>query len=177
MRGAICFDSPLGPLWIVHDGRALTGVRLGGERPHDTAEAAAPEHIIAAFRAYFDGDFASVAELPLALCGSVFQMRVWAAVRAIPPGRVASYADLARALGGVASGAGPNARAVGQANARNPVTIAVPCHRVVGADGRLTGYAGGLAAKAWLLAHEGWRPAQPSLLPDVMPGGVAACHA
>jgi methylated-DNA-[protein]-cysteine S-methyltransferase len=69
-------------------------------------------------------------------------------------------------MGGAASGRGINARAVGHANARNPFAIAVPCHRVIGSDGSLTGYAGGLHAKSWLLQHEGWAPAQASLLAD-----------
>ena len=101
--------------------------------------------------------------LATGVMGSSFERAVWAELRRIPPGQTRSYGDIARALGGAASGAGPNARAVGTANGRNPLAIVVPCHRVIGADGSLTGYAGGLDRKAWLLAHEGWEAAQKSL--------------
>ena len=106
--------------------------------------------------AYFGGDFAAFAGLPLATNGSPFQQAVWAALRAIPPGTTATYGALARGLGL------PNgARAVGLANGSNPIGVIVPCHRVIGADGTLTGYAGGLHRKHWLLRHEGVRvPAQ-----------------
>ncbi len=82
--------------------------------------------------------------------GTEFQRRVWAELRAIPPGSTRTYGELAARLGG------PNAsRAVGLANSQNPLSIVVPCHRLVGSDGSLTGYAGGLARKQWLLRHEG----------------------
>jgi O-6-methylguanine DNA methyltransferase len=98
---------------------------------------------------YFEGgrtDFA----LPLVYPGSPFQLRVWNALRAIPFGGTISYGELARRIGD------PKAmRAVGAANGRNPIPIIVPCHRVIGADGSLTGFGGGLERKRWLLAHEG----------------------
>ncbi|TMA44133.1 MAG: methylated-DNA--[protein]-cysteine S-methyltransferase, partial [Deltaproteobacteria bacterium] len=84
--------------------------------------------------------------------GTEFQRRVWGALRKVPPGRTVSYGELARAVG--APGA---ARAVGAANGSNPVGIVIPCHRVIGADGSLTGYAGGVERKEWLLGHEGNR--------------------
>lgn len=114
-----------------------------------------PPPVAQAFAAYFAGNLRALEALATASVGSPFQRAVWAELRRIPPGQTRSYADIARALGGAATGAGPNARAVGTANGRNPLAIVVPCHRVIGADGRLTGYAGGLQAKAWLLAHEG----------------------
>ncbi len=81
--------------------------------------------------------------------GTAFQRRVWGALREIPPGRTRSYGQLAAAAGRPRA-----ARAAGAANGANPVSLVVPCHRVVGADGRLTGYGGGLERKRWLLAHE-----------------------
>jgi methylated-DNA-[protein]-cysteine S-methyltransferase len=99
--------------------------------------------------AYFAGERATFA-LPLAARGTPFQARVWAALCGIAPGETISYAELARRVGH------PTAvRAVGGANARNPLAIVVPCHRVIGAGGALTGFAGGVERKRWLLAHEG----------------------
>jgi methylated-DNA-[protein]-cysteine S-methyltransferase len=99
-------------------------------------------------RAYFDGARTSF-DLPLSFGGTPFQRRVWEALRGIPFGETITYAELARRVGA------PNgSRAVGGANARNPISIVVPCHRVVGSDGSLTGYAGGEARKRWLLDLE-----------------------
>jgi methylated-DNA-[protein]-cysteine S-methyltransferase len=89
-------------------------------------------------------------DLPLEPTGSVFQRRVWDALRAIPYGTTVSYSDIARRLGGVRA-----TRAVGAANGQNPIPIIVPCHRVVGAHGELTGFGGGIDRKRWLLEHEG----------------------
>jgi methylated-DNA-[protein]-cysteine S-methyltransferase len=89
-------------------------------------------------------------DLPLDAVGSVFQRRVWDALRAIPYGTTVSYSELARRLGDSRA-----TRAVGAANGRNPIPIIVPCHRVVGARGELTGFGGGLDRKRWLLEHEG----------------------
>ena len=98
---------------------------------------------------YFDGDIHAVDALACAGRGTPFQERAWAALRKIPAGTTTTYGELAKAI------AAPNAaRAVGLANNRNPVAVVVPCHRVIGADGSLTGYGGGLPAKRWLLAHE-----------------------
>jgi len=101
-------------------------------------------------RAYFAGDLQALDEIAVDTGGTEFQHRVWTELRNIPVGETCSYADLARAVGR------PSAtRAVGAANGRNPVSVIVPCHRVIGADGSLTGYGGGLERKRWLLAHEG----------------------
>lgn len=101
---------------------------------------------------YLEGDIVAIDALAVSPVGTPFQQRVWAALRTIPPGTTWSYQDLADAVGD------PGAtRAVGTANGRNPVSVVVPCHRVVRADGSLGGYAGGLERKAWLLAHEGAR--------------------
>ncbi len=102
--------------------------------------------------AYFAGDIAALSSVPSAAVGTPFQRRVWAALRGIQAGTTASYGELARSLGKPTA-----SRAVGAANGQNPVGLVVPCHRVVGADGRLTGYAGGLDRKRWLLEHEGAR--------------------
>ncbi len=107
-----------------------------------------------ALTAYFSGDLHAVDALPVTTGGSPFQQSVWAALRTIPAGRTTTYGELAAAIGRPDA-----ARAVGAANGANPVSIVVPCHRVVGAGGSLTGYAGGLERKRWLLAHEkGARP-------------------
>lgn len=103
-----------------------------------------------ALRAYFDGDTGCLASLPVASNGTGFQRMVWDALRQIPPGQTVSYGALAARIGR------PTAvRAVGLANGANPVSIVVPCHRVIGADGALTGFGGGVERKRWLLAHEG----------------------
>lgn len=99
---------------------------------------------------YFEGEFDAFDELDIDLGGTPFQQKVWNALRTIPAGTTRSYAGLARQLGVPAA-----YRAVGLANARNPIAIVVPCHRLIGADGGLTGYAGGLERKRWLLRHEG----------------------
>jgi methylated-DNA-[protein]-cysteine S-methyltransferase len=102
-----------------------------------------------AIAAYFHGDLHAIDALPTATAGTPFQKRVWEALREIPTGRTWSYGDLAKRIGQ------PTAvRAVGLANGANPIGIVVPCHRVIGADGSLTGYGGGLERKRWLLHHE-----------------------
>ena len=146
-------DTPLGALTLISDGRALVRVVLPDEtRPVPDAGPAGGDPVLAAARAQLSSYFAGerrAFDLPLDPGGTPFQRRVWDELRRIPHGSTVSYAELARAVG---SPRGP--RAVGAANGRNPLPVVVPCHRVVGTDGRLTGYAGGLAAKAWLLRHE-----------------------
>ncbi len=103
-----------------------------------------------ALSAYFAGDLSAIDALPTATGGTAFQRAVWAALRRVPAGRTVAYADIAAAI------QRPSAmRAVGMANGANPIAIVVPCHRIIGRSGQLTGYAGGLARKHWLLAHEG----------------------
>jgi O-6-methylguanine DNA methyltransferase len=111
--------------------------------------AAAPKSITAALDAYFDGHLTRLDDLPTATGGTKFQRHVWRALRAIPAGTTQSYGVLAARLGRPGSG-----RAVGAANGANPIALVVPCHRVIGADGNLTGYGGGLPRKRWLLEHE-----------------------
>jgi methylated-DNA-[protein]-cysteine S-methyltransferase len=99
---------------------------------------------------YFAGTAAGIQDIPLDMRGAPFEKRVWIALQAIPPGQTTSYGAIAQAL------ASPGAsRAVGAANGANPIAIIVPCHRVIGANGDLTGYGGGMPAKRWLLEHEG----------------------
>ncbi|MDE2487602.1 MAG: methylated-DNA--[protein]-cysteine S-methyltransferase [Alphaproteobacteria bacterium] len=103
-----------------------------------------------AFQAYFEGELAALDNLAWRAAGTPFQIKVWEALRTIPCGGTLSYAGLAEQIGK------PSAvRAVGLANGANPISVLAPCHRVIGADGSLTGYGGGLARKRWLLAHEG----------------------
>lgn len=109
-----------------------------------------PQGFTACLKAYLDGDLHRLDQVPVNPGGTAFQQQVWLSLRQIPAGTVASYRELAETIGK------PKAyRAVGMANSLNPVAIALPCHRVIGANGKLTGYAGGLERKQWLLHHEG----------------------
>jgi methylated-DNA-[protein]-cysteine S-methyltransferase len=109
-----------------------------------------PGDVIERLRAYFGGDLGVLDAIPVDLHGTQFQCKVWRALRRIATGKVISYGELARRIGA------PTAvRAVGLANGANPVPVVVPCHRVIGSNGKLTGYGGGLDRKAWLLRHEG----------------------
>ena len=143
-------ESPLGTLRLFAANDELVGLYLPSQDTPAAPRGRAPVLDDAARQLadYFAGkrlDF----DLPLAAVGTGFQQRVWEALVAIPYGETCSYGDLARAIGRPAA-----SRAVGAANGRNPIAIVVPCHRVIGASGALTGYAGGMAAKQWLLAHE-----------------------
>lgn len=113
---------------------------------------AAPAALRRALADYFEGHHRALDAIACRTGGTAFQRRVWSALRHIPAGTTMSYGALAARLG-IASAV----RAVGHANGANPISIVVPCHRLIGADGRLTGYGGGLARKRWLLAHEGVR--------------------
>ncbi len=146
--------SPIGDLRLYSDGRHI--VKIGFPQEEDEpAEAGNDEALEACARQlaeYFRGARHRF-ELPLAPRGTDFQQMVWRALAAIPYGQTRSYGEIARAIGR------PRAvRAVGAANGRNPLPIVVPCHRVIGSDGSLTGFAGGLAAKTCLLELEGALP-------------------
>jgi len=120
-------------------------------------EAAAPRAVREPLRRYFDGDLAALGDIAWRAPGTDFQRAVWTALTKIPAGETRSYAALATAIGK------PSAvRAVGHANGANPLSIVVPCHRLIGSDGSLTGYGGGLARKRWLLEHAGAIPASGS---------------
>lgn len=101
-------------------------------------------------RAYLEGDLNTLDDIPITLGGTPFQERAWHALRTIPPGRTATYAEQAAKLGAPRA-----ARAVGYANSQNPIALVLPCHRVIGTNRTLTGFAGGVETKRWLLAHEG----------------------
>jgi methylated-DNA-[protein]-cysteine S-methyltransferase len=150
------FENPLGPLLLMSDGTSLTGLHTDNDkhrpaiRPDWVRDDNVPPfaQAIAQLRAYFDGELTEF-DLPLAPQGTEFQMRVWRELCNIPFGETISYAELARRIGRPTA-----SRAVGHSNARNPISIIVPCHRVIGADKSLTGYAGGLERKRMLLALE-----------------------
>jgi methylated-DNA-[protein]-cysteine S-methyltransferase len=145
-------ESPLGDLLLVGDGRALTGLYMGAApEPGWECDPAAFGDAARQLRAYFAGQLREF-DLPLAPGGTPFQQKVWAALREIPYGETVTYAELAAAVG--REGA---ARAVGAANGRNPISVVVPCHRVIGAGGALTGYGGGLRRKRLLLDLEAAR--------------------
>lgn len=155
-------ETPIGPMTLLaREGVLLllefddADQRIGREmkrRFRDSAvtPAADPFGFSSRVRAYFAGDLAAIDAIPTDGGGTDFQRRVWAELRRIPCGTTISYGELARRLGNADA-----MRAVGLANGRNPIAVVVPCHRVIGADGSLTGYGGGLHRKAWLLAHEG----------------------
>jgi methylated-DNA-[protein]-cysteine S-methyltransferase len=140
-------ETPIGTLWLARDRDGLSSVDFTGP---GGAHSADPLLLDAAaqLRAYFAGGLVRI-DLPLSAHGTEFQERVWAAVSAVPYGTTTTYSALAAALGAPAA-----CRAVGAANGRNPLPIVVPCHRVVGASGALTGYGGGLERKHALLELE-----------------------
>lgn len=122
--------------------------RLYGANPV-LREADDPQHFTTALKAYFAGDFEALGGLPIDGGGTPFERRVRAVLLTVPAGRTRSYGWVAAQIGMPQA-----ARAVGRANGRNPINIVVPCHRIVGATGALTGYGGGVERKGWLLAHE-----------------------
>lgn len=150
LRRHAVVDTPLGRLLLgERDGR-VAAVRIGGDAPPwfgARDDAALPE-LQQQLAGYFAGRLEAF-DVPLSPVGTPFQQLVWAQLRAIPYGQTISYGELAARMGRPGA-----ARAVGLANARNPLPVVVPCHRVVGRTGRLVGYSGGLPSKQWLLAHE-----------------------
>src|SRR5262245_53265961 len=158
-------SSAIGPIVIaVRDGRlvsldfgdcrermrALLTARYGRARLERAPD---PDGISGRIEAYLSGELGAVDDIAVESGGTPFQRDVWTALRGVPAGTTVTYAQLARTLGRPAA-----LRAVGGANARNPVAIVIPCHRMVGSDGSLTGYGGGLSRKRWLLDHEGALP-------------------
>ena len=153
--------SPIGTIVLAVRGGALCALEFAERWPHRRAclarrfgevefvPADDPARVTTALAAYFAGDLRALEGLAVDPGGTPFQRAVWDALGRIPPGETVSYRTLARAIGRPAA-----VRAVGAANGANPVGLVVPCHRVIGADGSLTGYAGGLHRKRWLLAHE-----------------------
>ena len=151
--------TPLGPLTLAATARGLAAALFDAQQ-HHPGEIGAPErpddpHLALAareFAAYFAGRSLHFT-VPLDAAGTDFQRQVWKALLGIAPGQLSSYGEIAQRIGRPGA-----ARAVGAAVGRNPVAVIVPCHRVVGSDGSLTGYAGGLQRKRALLAHEAARP-------------------
>ena len=155
---ALTYDvvaAPIGRLIVASDGSAVAGVWMANASPSDDQweRQRGTDPVLAEARrellAYFDGTLREF-RIPLAPNGTEFQRRVWTALTHIPYGTTISYADLARRIDNLTA-----VRAVGAANGRNPIPIIVPCHRVIGSDGSLTGFGGGLDRKRWLLHHEG----------------------
>ena len=152
--------SPIGDVLVACHQRAVVALRFSDQDGEiaPLIQRRFPGYGIAAgagdaadrLRDYFAGDLHSLDGVPVDTGGTPFQQRVWAQLRRVPAGRTASYREIAMAIGA------PTAtRAVGAANGANPVGIIIPCHRIIGADGALTGYGGGLDRKRWLLQHEG----------------------
>ena len=180
-------ETPLGELLIVADESgvraidfadcdvrlmrmiALFAMSLNGRRSvlrpsmlRDMHPPATPGQALIRLKAYFEGDLRAIDAISARPAGTPFQQSVWSALRRIPPGVRTTYGALAARTGQPLS-----PRAVGMANATNPVSVVIPCHRLTGADGTLTGYAGGLARKEWLLSHEGG--VTPPALPPALP--------
>ncbi|HEX4501816.1 MAG TPA: methylated-DNA--[protein]-cysteine S-methyltransferase [Scandinavium sp.] len=158
--------TPLGPLWILcdeqfhlraveweeHSDRMVQLLDLHYRAEgYERLPVSNPDGLSTKMKAYFEGDLSIIDTLPSATGGTPFQREVWQALRAIPCGQVMHYGQLAELLGRPGA-----ARAVGAANGSNPVSVVVPCHRVIGRNGTMTGYAGGVQRKEWLLRHEGY---------------------
>jgi methylated-DNA-[protein]-cysteine S-methyltransferase len=171
--------TPIGPFAIVADeaGRLRAAGFTDGharmerllrrhaeDRAFSLESVSNPGGLTTALDRYFSGDLAAIEGLPVAPAGTAFQRAVWRGLRDVPCGETWSYARLARHIGH------PTAmRAVGLANGANPIAIVVPCHRVVGSNGTLTGYASGIERKGWLLAHEGRGRAPPCFIAPAQP--------
>lgn len=155
-------ETEIGTLRLVANHSALCALYFGEEQPQlmkrlarrygrfQLRRAKNPQGFTDFFQAYFAGDYQALDRIPVDINGTPFQQQVWSALRTIPSGETISYGELAAKIGKPTA-----ARAVGMANAVNPVAIVVPCHRVIGANAKLVGYGGGLDRKRWLLNHEG----------------------
>lgn len=157
------YDSPLGPLLLKSDGKYLTGLYMNRELPEGPADLPVFCRAVNWLDAYFQGQ-SPVMDVPLKLEGTAFQRRVWQLLPTIPYGEIRTYGDLAKEVAEQMGKEKMSAQAVGQAVGKNPVGILVPCHRVVGAEGGMTGYGGGLENKIWLLTHEGWQIREKKLI-------------
>lgn len=141
-------STPCGSLLIKADEKGITHILFVDERADVVSPSSLTEQCKAQLAAYFAGQLEDF-DIPLNAAGTAFQQQVWTQLRKIPYGETVSYADIAEKLGKPTA-----SRAVGMANGKNPVSIIVPCHRVIGKNGTLTGYAGGLPRKHYLLTHE-----------------------
>lgn len=158
-------ETPIGDLFVIASGRDLRAVVFAKENPRqqhwlarELVPKANPGGITKKLARYFAGEVHALGEIAVRTEGTAFQEKVWRALRDIPAGETWTYAELAAYIGR------PDAvRAVGHANGQNPLNIVVPCHRLIGSNGKLVAYGGGLARKEWLIAHEakGIAAAQP----------------
>ena len=158
------YDSPVGKLLLAEKDDALAGLWIEGqkyflgsiqEETKEKADSAVFNHAKEWLNRYFDGEKPPVSELKLSPMGSEFRKVVWNALCKIPYGKITTYGTITKKLAASHGISEKAAQAVGGAVAHNPISIIIPCHRVVGVKGNLTGYAGGLDRKVWLLAHEG----------------------
>ncbi len=160
------YSSPIGNLTLCGDGSSLCGLWMEGQKyfgagvprlmmPVEAHDDAVLSQAAAWLDAYFGGERPNPGSLRLDPAGSAFRHMVWDALKAIPYGRVVTYGEIARQVAWAQGRVSVASLAVGGAVGHNPISVIVPCHRVVGADGSLTGYAGGLDRKLWLLEHEG----------------------
>lgn len=150
------YESPIGTLLLTADDTALTGIWMQRQLPEGAAgESPVLEAAKCWLDAYFQGRKPELS-LPLNPEGTAFQKLVWQMLLVIPYGQVRTYGDIAREMAGWLGKEKMSPQAVGQAVGNNPISILIPCHRVVGAKGQLTGYASGLDKKIWLLQHERW---------------------
>lgn len=156
--------SPLGAVTLASDGESIIGLWLEGQKyfAATVTEKMTEKEDLPVFSAakswldrYFSGEKPALSELPLAPGGGEFRRAVWDILCEIPYGEVATYGEIARELAARMKKESMSSQAVGGAVGHNPISIVIPCHRVVGADGSLTGYAGGIGKKLWLLEHEG----------------------
>jgi methylated-DNA-[protein]-cysteine S-methyltransferase len=146
--GTLIYDSPVGKLWLTAEDGFLTGLYFDekfNRNPHDEAVLTTASSELDKYFAGKQREFT----VPIKPQGTEFRMKVWEALRAIPYGETISYKQLAERIGQSAA-----IRAVGGANHHNPISIIIPCHRVIGANGKLVGYGGGISNKEWLLKHE-----------------------
>lgn len=149
MQGLGYFNSPAGTLRIRAEGDAITHIIFSTDEPEEEVRTPVIEQCIQELEEYFSRG-RKFFGVELAPQGTAFQQRVWAELQTIPFGKTISYEALALRLGDIKS-----IRAAGLANGQNPIAVIIPCHRVIGKNGDLTGYAGGLPVKEWLLYHEG----------------------
>ena len=155
MRTHTVVDSPLGPLTLVADAGAVIGLYMVDQRHRPLIDGRRDDGALPELREQLEAFWRRELkefDVPIQTAGSPFQQAVWAGLRTIPYGETWSYGELAEAIGRPGA-----SRAVGLANGRNPIGVVVPCHRVVGSSGNLTGYGGGLARKQWLLDLEAGR--------------------
>ncbi|MBP3683508.1 MAG: methylated-DNA--[protein]-cysteine S-methyltransferase [Oscillospiraceae bacterium] len=151
------YDSPLGPLLLTCEDEGLTGIWFDRE----CTEVESWHPILEKTKQWLDAYFAGTVpdtDIPVVFHGTPFQKQVWQILRTIPYGEIRTYGSIAREMADILGKEKMSAQAVGQAVGRNPISILVPCHRVVGSGGKLTGYASGLDKKVWLLQHEGYEP-------------------